>query len=225
MKKHIAFFTLFLGYLFIFSQASSQSFYQYYSEKSRAWNVIGTYMSPPDEFKNQYDDYRSPLLFYNGDSVKTEQDWERRRVEIRNKWMRMMGEWPSILDDQEFEILKEEKREDFTQYTVRFKWTPNEYTEGYLLVPEKEGKKPAVITVFYEPETAAGIGGKPNRDFAYQLTKRGFVTLSIGTTETTNNRTYSIYYPSRENAQIQPLSALAYAAANAFEVLAKVDEV
>jgi len=225
MKKHIAFFTLFLGYLFIFSQASSQSFYQYYSEKSRAWNVIGTYMSPPDEFKNQYGDYRSPLLFYNGDSVKTEQDWERRRVEIRNKWMRMMGEWPSILDDQEFEILKEEKREDFTQYTVRFKWTPNEYTEGYLLVPEKEGKKPAVITVFYEPETAAGIGGKPNRDFAYQLTKRGFVTLSIGTTETTNNRTYSIYYPSRENAVMQPLSALAYAAANAYEVLAKFNGV
>ena len=225
MKKHIAFFTLFLGYLFIFSQASSQSFYQYYSEKSRAWNVIGTYMSPPDEFKNQYGDYRSPLLFYNGDSVKTEQDWERRRVEIRNKWTRMMGEWPSILDDQEFEILKEEKREDFTQYTVRFKWTPNEYTEGYLLVPEKEGKKPAVVTVFYQPESAVGLDDKQNRDFAYQLTKRGFVTLSIGTTETTNNKTYSIYYPSRENADIQPLSALAYAAANAYEVLAKFEEV
>lgn len=225
MKKHIAFFTLFLGYLFIFSQASSQSFYQYYSEKSRAWNVIGTYMSPPDELKNQYGDYRSPLLFYNGDSVKTEQDWERRRVEIRNKWMRMMGEWPSILDDQEFEILKEEKREDFTQYTVRFKWTPNEYTEGYLLVPEKEGKKPAVVTVFYQPESAVGLDDKQNRDFAYQLMKRGFVTLSIGTTETTNNKTYSIYYPSRENAEIQPLSALAYAAANAYEVLAKFEEV
>ncbi len=74
------------------------------------------------------------------------------------------------------------------QYCVRFYWTPNEQTEGYLLVPDKEGKKPAVITTFYEPETAIGLGGKPYRDFAYQLTKRGFVTLSIGTTKTTENR-------------------------------------
>lgn len=111
------------------------------------------------------------------------------------------------------------------QYRVRFYWTPNEQTEGYLLVPDKEGKKPAVITTFYEPETAIGLGGKPYRDFAYQLTKRGFVTLSIGTTKTTENQTYSIYYPTIENATLQPLSALAYAAANAWEVLAKVQDV
>jgi pimeloyl-ACP methyl ester carboxylesterase len=79
--------------------------------------------------------------------------------------------------------------------------------------------------VFYEPETAAGIGGKPYRDFAYQLAKRGFVTLSLGTSETTKNKTYSIYYPNRENAEMQPLSALAYAAANAWEALARVKDV
>lgn len=79
--------------------------------------------------------------------------------------------------------------------------------------------------MFYEPETAVGIGGKPNRDFAYQLTKRGFVTLSLGTTQTTQNRTYSIYYPNIDNAEVQPLSTLAYAAANAWHVLSKVKDV
>ncbi|MFA6795879.1 MAG: prolyl oligopeptidase family serine peptidase, partial [Proteiniphilum sp.] len=127
--------------------------------------------------------------------------------------------------NQEFEILSSTKREDFTQHKVRFYWTPNEQTEGYLLIPDKKGSKPAVVTVFYEPETAAGIDGKPFRDFAYQMVKRGFVTLSIGTTETTKNKTYSIYYPDRENARMQPLSALAYAAANAWEALAKVNDV
>lgn len=191
----------------------------------QSWLTIEPYFNPPKEYQNALHGYKSPLQFYNGTPVKNKEDWEGRRSEIRNKWMEMMGHWPSIIDDQEFEILKEEKIEDFTQLTVRFKWTPNEYTEGYLLVPDKEGVKPAVVTVFYQPESAAGLDDKENRDFAYQLTKRGFVTLSIGTTETTNNRTYSIYYPNREDAKIQPLSALAYAAANAYEVLAKLDEV
>jgi hypothetical protein len=91
-----------------------------------------------------------------------------------------MGEWPELITDQTFQILETTKRENFTQHKVRFRWLPNEETEGYLLIPNGEGKKPAVITVFYEPETAIGLG-KPHRDFAYQLTKRGFVTLSIGT--------------------------------------------
>jgi hypothetical protein len=190
-----------------------------------AWRTIESYFAPPKEYENALHGYKSPLQFYDGTPVKDKSDWEVRRNEIRETWMNMMGDWPSINEDQDFEILDQEKREDFTQYTVRFKWTPSEYTEGYLLIPDKEGKKPAVITVFYQPETAIRYDEKENRDFAYQLTKRGFVTLSIGTSETTNNKTYSIYYPDRENAEIQPLSALAYAAANAYEVLAKVDEV
>jgi hypothetical protein len=164
-------------------------------------------------------------MFYDGQTVETKEDWTKRRDEIRSRWMNMMGEWPSILEEQEFDIVDEEKIESFTRYRVRFYWTPNEQTEGYLFVPDKEGEKPAVISVFYEPETAAGIGGKPYRDFAYQLVKRGFVTLSLGTSETTKNRTYSMYYPTREDADIQPLSLLAYAASNALEALAKMDDV
>jgi hypothetical protein len=57
---------------------------------------------------------------------------------------------------------------------------PNEYTTGYLLVPVGEGKKPAVITVFYEPETAIGLSDKPNRDFAYQLVKGDLSAFPLG---------------------------------------------
>lgn len=193
--------------------------------KKDIWNRIRTCFVPPDILKNQYAGYRSPLLFYNGDSVKTKQEWQKRRVEIRNRWMSLMGNWPPLINEQRIEILATEQREDFIQHRVRFHWMPNRQTEGYLLIPNKRGKKPAVITVFYEPETAVGKNGKPHRDFAYQLTKRGFVTLSLGTAETTAAKTYSLYYPSVEHATIQPLSALACAAANAWEVLAKRDEV
>lgn len=195
------------------------------TEKDKLWEQIATYFDPPAEYKNVYGDYRSPLLFYNGDTVKTKNDWQIRRAEIRSKWMGLMGEWPAIMTNQHVEIIDTVYREDFTQHAVQFCWTPNQQTEGYLLIPNTEGKKPAVITVFYEPETAIGLSDKPNRDFAYQLTKRGFVTLSLGTTQTTKDKTYSIYYPNIENATIQPLSTLAYAAANAWEALAKVEDV
>lgn len=195
---------------------------------------ISQYFTPPPEFQGKFGDYRNVLQFYDGRQVKTKDDWAERRKEIRDRWMELMGEWPAVITDQQLEIVSSTKREDFTQYKVRFKWLPNESTEGYLLVPDDNvpgknpttGKRPAVISVFYEPETAIGQGRDvPHFDFAYQLTKRGFVSLSIGTTEATKAKTYSLYYPSIENAEVEPLSMLGYAAANALEALAKRPEV
>lgn len=186
--------------------------------------AIDQFFSPPDEFKNEYGQFRSPLKFYNGKPVKTAADWQRRRAEIRSKWHELMGPWPAIDTSQRLEYLDSVRRDNFTQYKVRFKWTPLETTEGYLLVPDGEGKKPAVITVFYEPESAIGKG-KAGRDFAYQLAKRGFVTLSIGTTQASKEQTFSIYYPELQRATVQPLSMLGYAAATAWEALSKVPAV
>src|SRR5690606_9709560 len=112
-----------------------------------------------------------------GRKVTNAADWKNRRKEIVHRWHSLMGEWPPILDKQTLQYLDSVKKDGYTRYHVRFKWTPDEETDGYLLIPDGQGKRPAVITVFYEPETAAGIGGKPHRDFALQLTKRGFVTL------------------------------------------------
>src|SRR5690606_21935650 len=219
-KKHMALWSagvFMLGTLATHGQTMKVS-------KEEIWDKIERYFVPPKQFKQELGEYRSPLNFYNGRVVKTKEDWEERRTEIRKKWYDMMGEWPDIIEDQTLNILDSIQKEGYTQYTVTFKWLPNEETTGYLLVPETKGEKPAVVTVFYEPETATGAG-KPHRDFALQLTKRGFVTLSIGTKETSANRTYSLYYPSIDNATVQPLSMLAYAAANAWEALAKYSEV
>ncbi len=101
---------------------------------------------------------------------------------------------------------------------------PRSDHNGYLLIPDGKGARPAVITVYYEPESAIGMKA-PYRDFALQLAKRGFVALSIGTTEATANQTFSIYYPSIERASVEPLSMLGYAAANAWYLLAEQPEV
>lgn len=194
------------------------------ADRQELWKKIERYFEPPAEFSKPADDLKSPLIFEDGSPVKTAEDWHKRRQEILSLWHQWMGAWPPIMTDQQLEILGQERREDFTQYTVRFNYSPKHPTQGYLSVPDGEGPKPAVVVVFYEPETGIGLKGE-NRDFAYQLTKRGFITLSIGQTEATENKTYGLYYPTLENAKIQPLSGLAYGAANAYHVLANRPDV
>ena len=210
--------------IFVFSLDESRAQTVNRHEASDVWKSISGYFMPPMEFQNKYGYYRSLLKFYNGEPVRTPKDWTKRRAEILIRWNEMMGKWPSFIDDQKMEISETLQKEGFTQYNISFNWLPGQKTEGYLLVPDIKGKKPAVVTVFYEPETSIGEGA-PERDFAYQLAKRGFVTLSLGTTATTKSKTYSLYYPDIQNSQIQPLSVLAYAAANAWYLLAGNPEV
>src|SRR5688572_30204681 len=66
-----------------------------------------------------------------------------------------------------------------------------------------------------KPKPGIGRGKSPLRDFAYQLAKRGFVTLSVGSDPNT-------YYPNKDKAQVQPLSFHAYVAANCCNLLASL---
>ena len=179
---------------------------------------------PPPELAGDVAGYASVLRFADGKVVRTPADWMQRRAEILDAWHGLMGSWPEPVEDHALEILESVRRESFVQMKIRFRWTPTEKTTGYLLLPDGPGPHPAVITVYYEPETAIGLG-KPHRDFALQLARRGFVALSLGTTETTASRTYSVYWPTRANAQVQPLSMLACATANACRLLAERPEV
>jgi hypothetical protein len=194
------------------------------SPAEQIWQHIGPFFTPPAELAGDLGTFRSPLKFYDGRPVRTAVDWAARREEILQRWHALMGPWPAVIEHPQVEILDSQRRENFTQHRLRFLWLPNAKTEGYLLVPDGQGRRPAVLTVYYEPETAIGRG-KPLRDFAYQLTRRGFVTLSIGNREGTDNKTYGLFYPHKDRATIQPLSALAYAAANAYHVLATRPEV
>lgn len=223
--------TILIGTLFLLavicinsSTAKAQDGTKYETAVQQIQGKISPCFIPAKEYMDDYGSYRSPLKFYNGDEVKTKADWKRRRKEILSVWNEMMGKWPRLIKNQKMEITGTSAEDGFIQHKIRFDWLPGQQTEGYLLVPPGQGKRPAVIVVFYEPETAIGKG-REYHDFAYQLARRGFVTLSIGTTETTNSKTYSLYYPDIQNSTIQPLSVLAYAAANAWTVLSKRPEV
>jgi dienelactone hydrolase len=189
-------------------------------EPTAAWRTIAPFFQPPAEFADKMGQYRSPLLFNDGTPVRTAADWQRRRQEIFDTWTALMGPWPAVLEKPKVEVLKQSRRENFTQYRVRVEIAAGQTGEGWLMVPDGAGPFPAVVVVYYEPETSAALNPQqPLRDFGLQLTRRGFVTLSIGTPGGDSRK------PDRGRAVCQPLSFHAYVAANCWQALANRPDV
>ena len=175
---------------------------------------------PPPEFAGDLGSYRSPLTFRAGTPVKTPADWTRRRAELLREWHDFLGPGPPMLERPGYEIVSTTRRGDLTRQRVRLEIAPGQTGEGWLLMPPGRGPFPAVLVVYYEPETSVGLNEKqPLRDFGLQLARRGFVTLSLGTPGG------NAWKPELGSAQCQPLSFHAYVAANAWQALAARPEV
>lgn len=212
-------FCLLSALIFLACYSREKSVSETVADSEYEWNSQEEFFKPPLSFKDKLGDFRSPLNFYDGRQVQSAADWPARREEILSVWQGYLGEWPHLLVDRRMERIDSVRRDNFTQFGIRLEWIPGEFTQGYLLVPDGISKGPAVVNVYYEPETGIGLG-RPYRDYAYQLARRGFVTLSLGTTEATEKKTYALYYPRLDSATVQPLSMLACAAANAWHALA-----
>ena len=193
--------------------------------------AVGEFFGPPAEFAGDFGDYRSPLMFNDGSAVKTPADWLKRRKEILDYWQGVMGSWPSLITYPGMEYKSREHRESrragIIQHQVSVEIAPDrQMVDGYILVPDGEGRFPAVLVVYYDAETGIGLG-KDYRDFALQLTRRGFVTMSIGTPEFCSLK--PPYRPLLEQAEgrptLQPMSALGYVAANCCNALTNLKQV
>lgn len=163
---------------------------------------------------------RSPLIKADGTRVTDAAGWKARRAEILADWHQRMGAWPAVIEKPKVEVLEETKRGEIIQRKLRFDLAPGKPTDAYLLVPPGEGKRPAMLVVFYDAETPAGLNpkAKEGRDFGWQLAQRGFVTLNVGRQPLLTGSNDIV-------PEIQPLSAMAYAAANAWHVMAAQPEI
>ncbi len=192
-----------------------------------SWDKIGCFFTPPAEFKNDFGEYRSVLEFYDGRPVKTAGDWQERRQEILGLWRSVMGTWPPIIAKPKVEYLAKEHTDNFTRHKVSVEIAPGRMQTAYLLIPEGEGSFPAVLEVFYGPEGGAGLDEKKRLgvDFGYQLAKRGFVSLCLGSPGGNEVRGSLASYKNEDSVELQPLSYLAYVAANCCNLLANLPQV
>lgn len=182
------------------------------------WLLLLPFFSPPAEFQNDFGKYASPLVFADGSKVVSKEDWAKRRAEIIKTWTEYLGAWPALLAKPKLEFLSQTNRENFVQHRIKVEVAKDQMLEGYLLVPNGRGPFPAVLVPYYEPESSIGVGKVLLRDFGYQLAKRGFVTLSIGSPGPARE-------PNTGEAQCQPLSYLGYIAANCRNALATLPQV
>jgi len=184
-----------------------------------AGKKLAPFFKPPAELAGDLGNYKSPLEFADGRRVKSADEWPRRRQEILKTWHEFLGPWPALIEKPKVAYLEKERRDNLTQHHVRVEVAPGLTTDdAYLLVPDGKGPFPAVLVVFYDAKTGIGQGKTERCDFAYQLAKRGFVTLSLGSPPDS-------FYPNKEKAQLQPLSFHACVAANCHTVLANLPQV
>jgi dienelactone hydrolase len=189
------------------------------------------YFQPPDEYAGKLGEYRSPLVFADGTRVKSPAEWAQRRQEILAAWHRRLGPWPPLVERPALKRLESVDRDGYRQHHVHVQISPEgALIDGYLLVPAGRGPFPAVLVPFYEPLTSIGQGakGRGTHDYGLQLVQRGFVTLSVGTPgslEKIGLDTRSLLIEAGSQQRRQPLTLLAYAAANCHTALAQMPEV
>lgn len=193
---------------------------------------IAPFFAPPAEFAGQFGHYKSPLKFYDGTPVASPADWPARRAEILKYWHGQMGPWPALLTRPRLELSEKETRDGgVTQYRVNVEVAEGVMQHGFLLIPRGDSPRPAVFVPYYHPEVSVAYQGPlhgpvkktiesgrgKDRDYALQLARRGFVTLSIGAPE---GNAYRF-----GGTSCQRLSYLAYIAANCHTALAQRPEV
>jgi hypothetical protein len=201
------------------------------SDHDALWQRLEKYFQPPAEFAGQLGPYRSPLRQLDGTPVKTPQDWAQRRTEILDTWHRRLGPWPPLVERPTVKRLETVDRQGYTQHHVHVQVSPEGHVaDGYLAIPSGTGPFPAVFVPFYEPLTSIGEGkkGQGTHDYGLQLVRRGFVTLSIGTpgsVEKIGLDTRQLLVEAGIQQRRQPLTLLAYVAANCHTALAQLPEV
>src|SRR5712691_6897868 len=194
---------------------------------------LAPFAQPPEEFAGKLGSYRSPLKFADGTVVQLAADWARRREEIRKTWHKRLGPWPPLVEQPVMKKLEKIERDGYTEYQVQVQVSPEtRWVDGYVLVPKGPGPFPAAVVPFYEPLTSIGRGAKGRgvgtHDYGLQLVKRGFVTLSIGTPgslDKLGGDTRNALIKAGQDLRRQPLTLLAYVAANCLTALAQLPQV
>ncbi len=201
------------------------------SSRDSLAKTLAPHYQPPAEFAEDYGGYRSPLLFSDGRAVRNADDWAARRKEILKSWHERLGAWPPLVERSAVKYLETVERDGYTEHHVHVQISPEGgVADGYLLIPGGDGPFPAVLVPFYEPLTSIGRGqrGQGTHDYGLQLVRRGFVTLSIGTpgsVEKVGLETRQLLTEAGQELQTQPLTLLAYVAANCHTALAQLKAV
>ncbi|MGH9628787.1 MAG: alpha/beta hydrolase family protein [Bryobacteraceae bacterium] len=137
---------------------------------------------------------RDNLLVYRDEggrlkSVRTPREWLRRRAEILRGMQEIMGPLPGGERRCPLDMRSEEEVDagTYLRRLITYAAEPHSRIPAYLLIPKQvlnsDRRASAVLCLHPTDDkighkVVAGLGGKPNRQYAVELTERGYVTLA-----------------------------------------------
>jgi dienelactone hydrolase len=126
----------------------------------------------------------APLLFDSENHpISTRAAWQRRRAEIRDRWVRFLGEIPTPRTPPVGSVLEEDRPSGVIRQLVRYEAEAGLPVEGYLLRPPPvEGQKRPGFVVLHSTadhtiRQPAGLEGPADLHIGLQLAQRGSVAF------------------------------------------------
>lgn len=124
-----------------------------------------------------------PLLTdSSGQPITSRSAWERRREELRAVWLDYLGPLPPNSNPPRLEVLEEDRPDGVIRQLVAYEGEPGITVQGYLLRPaEVRDRRPAVLALHSTANETirqpAGVEGAPEKAFALDLARQGFVAF------------------------------------------------
>lgn len=117
--------------------------------------------------------------------IKSPDQWERKRDEIRRIWLDYIGPLPAR-PPVKFRVISEEKLADHVRRKIVFNTYDGDEIPAFLLIPngaEHSGtRSPAILALHSTlPEGKASVAtatGMKNRTYGFELVSRGYVVLA-----------------------------------------------
>ena len=124
----------------------------------------------------------TPLL---DPSIRTKEQWNTRKAELKEQWMNKIGVFPKKPDSLATKIERTETLADHKRILLSFQSEKNDRIQAYLLVPNniaQASKNPAVV-VFHQTtkdtiKEPVGLGPNQSLAIANHLVERGYIVLA-----------------------------------------------
>lgn len=137
----------------------------------------------------EYTDHSRLLVFKDAKGrerpVRDLNDWNIRRQHIILGAEQVMGRLPDRTHLPPFEasILEELDGPNYTRRLIRFTAEPGDQIPAHLYVPKEIRSRRAAILALHPTsplgkDVVAGLGPRPNRNYAVELAERGYVVLA-----------------------------------------------
>ena len=115
--------------------------------------------------------------------VDTPEKWRRKRLQIKETILSIIGAFPAGCPPLEMETLAQSEKENYHLRKVEYSVAPDERVRAYLLIPKQLTEPASAVLCLHGTSREAkegqiGLGGNPDCAHALHLVARGYVTLA-----------------------------------------------